>query len=614
MKKLILAVFVVALFTVWFTIGSGMLAQERGRGQRDVGAPVLISSGRSIEDLNPQTLPFSQNWSNTGLITTDNDWSSVPGIIGYRGDGLTEFQGVDPQTIVADGSGTPVWVFPNRNDPSLFLSGGPTEFDGIANPVVSLRGSGTAEAPHLVISLNTSGKTGIHVAYNLRDIDAAGTGNSIQPIALQYRLGNSGDYTNIPAAFVADASTGPNTATLVTPVSVTLPPTCDNRPLVQLRVITTNAVSNDESIGIDDILITADGTGGATLGAFMSASPATVAPGANTRLTVSVAPATDPASTDIEVTGNLSQIGGSPLQQFFDNGTSGDLTPGDNVYSFLATIPAGLSHATYNVTAVASDAELRSANASVNVTVASGPEPENPILFGNPSNATGDVSNENNYLMTKPQYSLAYNRQREIPNWVAWRLDSSWIGATQRQDDYREDPTLPAGWYRVQEFDYSEPIYSKGHMCPSGDRTNSIPNNSATFLMTNFIPQHPDNNGGPWEDLEVYSRTLAQSGKELYIFAGGAGSLGTIGNGVTIPAQTWKVIVVLDNGSNDLRRVNRYTRVIAVVMPNTAQNPQGLWRPFRVSVDQIEELTGYNFLSNVAVKTQRVIEARVDTQ
>jgi hypothetical protein len=35
-----------------------------------------------------QTLPFSQNWSNTGLITTSDDWSGVPGIIGYRGDGL----------------------------------------------------------------------------------------------------------------------------------------------------------------------------------------------------------------------------------------------------------------------------------------------------------------------------------------------------------------------------------------------------------------------------------------------------------------------------------------------------------------------------------------------
>ena len=58
-------------------------------------------------DLVAQPVPFTQNWSNTGLITTDDDWSGVPGIIGYRGDNLTTGIGVDPQTILADGSATP---------------------------------------------------------------------------------------------------------------------------------------------------------------------------------------------------------------------------------------------------------------------------------------------------------------------------------------------------------------------------------------------------------------------------------------------------------------------------------------------------------------------------
>ena len=32
-----------------------------------------------------QTLPFSQNWSNTGLIAYTDNWDNVPGIVGYRG-------------------------------------------------------------------------------------------------------------------------------------------------------------------------------------------------------------------------------------------------------------------------------------------------------------------------------------------------------------------------------------------------------------------------------------------------------------------------------------------------------------------------------------------------
>ena len=39
-------------------------------------------------DTTPQTLPFAQDWTNAGLIATDDDWAGVPGVIGYRGDGL----------------------------------------------------------------------------------------------------------------------------------------------------------------------------------------------------------------------------------------------------------------------------------------------------------------------------------------------------------------------------------------------------------------------------------------------------------------------------------------------------------------------------------------------
>ncbi|HWP42338.1 MAG TPA: hypothetical protein VNO14_03815, partial [Blastocatellia bacterium] len=35
-----------------------------------------------------QPLDFSQDWSNTALITANDDWSGVAGITGYRGDGL----------------------------------------------------------------------------------------------------------------------------------------------------------------------------------------------------------------------------------------------------------------------------------------------------------------------------------------------------------------------------------------------------------------------------------------------------------------------------------------------------------------------------------------------
>jgi predicted extracellular nuclease len=205
-----------------------------------------------------QPLPFAQNWTNTSLITTpDNNWDGVPGVIGYRGDDLTTVTGTDPQTIVADGSATPVSVLADQTNPNTLTTGGVAEFQ-IADPVVALNGSGTADAPHLVLSLDTSGLSNITVAYNLRDIDGS-LDNAVQPVALQYRVGASGSYTNIPAGFVADASSGPSLATQVTPVAVVLPAAASNQPLVQVRIITTNAVGNDEWIGVDDIAVTGSG-------------------------------------------------------------------------------------------------------------------------------------------------------------------------------------------------------------------------------------------------------------------------------------------------------------------------------------------------------------------
>ena len=361
--------------------------------------------------------------------------------------------------------------------------------------------------------------------------------------------------------------------------------------------------------------VTCSGSG-TNLFAAISANPTSVTPPGNTLLAVTVIPATTPPSTNITVIGNLSDLGGASSQPFFDNGTNGDVTPGDNVFSYLATVPAGTSGGLHVVTAVAADAQGRTVPLSQNITVNAPLPNDDPLLFGNPSNATGEIANENNYLMQKPPYSLSYSRAKATANWVAWRLDSSWIG-TFNDGDFDIDNSLPAAWYRVTPDDYAEPIYDRGHMCPSGDRTNTQANNTLTFLMTNIIPQLPANNQGPWVDFENYCRTLASQGNEIYIITGPQGNIGTIGatpqNRVVIPSVTWKVVLVLPNGNNDLQRASsRATRVFGVIMSNQSISQSAPWRNFRVTVDQVEYLTGYDFFSAIPKNTQEIIERRRD--
>jgi predicted extracellular nuclease len=99
------------------------------------------------------------------------------------------------------------------------------------------------------------------------------------------------------------------------------------------------------------------------------AAPAAVFAGANSLLTVTVTPGTDPVSTGITVAADLTAIGGSATQAFFDDGTNGDVTGGDNVFSFRATVASGTSPGLKALTATISDAEARTASATINLVV-----------------------------------------------------------------------------------------------------------------------------------------------------------------------------------------------------------------------------------------------------
>lgn len=273
------------------------------------------------------------------------------------------------------------------------------------------------------------------------------------------------------------------------------------------------------------------------------------------------------------------------------------------------------------------NSDTLTADYSWSFSVATGTEPAYPsdvhLTMGNPTDATADTGNPTNYLMEKPEFALSYNRDRGTPNWVSWHLADEWVGTLSRVDTFRADPAVPADWYRVLSIDYFSSGFDRGHMVPNADRDKetSIPINQATFLMTNMIPQAPDNNQGPWANMENYLRTLLPA-NELYIVAGGSGAGGTgsagfmttLANGnVTVPASTWKVVLVLPKDSgDDVTRVTAGARTIAVVMPNTQGIRNVDWMSYLTSINAVESLSGYDFFENVPDAIENAIEAGVN--
>jgi endonuclease G len=245
---------------------------------------------------------------------------------------------------------------------------------------------------------------------------------------------------------------------------------------------------------------------------------------------------------------------------------------------------------------------------------------EEQLLLGNPSGATSNPANYNNYLLARPQYALSYSKDRGTPNWVSWHVSKDWLGEAPRQDNFRSDASLPEGWYRVTSPSYTGSGFDRGHNIPSADRTRTPGDNAATFLMTNIIPQAPKNNQETWANLEDYTRRLVQDGQEVYVVMGSYGVGGTGSNGsvkkidegrVAVPARIWKVLVVLPEGNNDLARINASTRVIAINTPNT-NSVRSDWSSYRTTVDAIEQETGYDLLSNVPEEIQQVLESQAD--
>ncbi len=247
-----------------------------------------------------------------------------------------------------------------------------------------------------------------------------------------------------------------------------------------------------------------------------------------------------------------------------------------------------------------------------------------PLYFGNPSGASPEIDNAKNYLMEKSQFSLSYNAFKLIPNWVSWHLSKSDMGDVVRGNDFRADLNLPSGFYAVKKSDYRFSIFGfdRGHVCPSADRTQNQDDNSATFLMTNMIPQSPNCNRNVWKNLEAYERSLAFSGKELYITAGPYGCGGTsekgrfekiaLENGMSIevPEYCWKIILILDEGSNDFFRVDEKTEIIAAWIPNNQVVSDFTWDYYITTTDFIEEKTGLDFFAALPDSIEDAIEAK----
>jgi endonuclease G len=267
------------------------------------------------------------------------------------------------------------------------------------------------------------------------------------------------------------------------------------------------------------------------------------------------------------------------------------------------------------------------ASSSIPAPVVEGPsEGAVNMLLGNPSGATSDPRNSDNYLVVKRHYGLSYSNSRGIPNWVSWRVTRADLGDAPRKRQFDSDADLPLGFYRVTHKDYTGSGFDRGHLCPHSDRANSQEASFATFVMSNIVPQAPNVNQGAWAQLEDHTRDQVSTGRNrAYVIAGvaGAGGRGSAGFSskiaglrVAVPAECWKVIVVapvLPSTSNDeLASVTAGARVVTVIMPNDQDTIGPDWTAYRTNAAAVERKTGCRFFDRLPPDVAEALRQRVD--
>lgn len=197
--------------------------------------------------------------------------------------------------------------------------------------------------------------------------------------------------------------------------------------------------------------------------------------------------------------------------------------------------------------------------------------------------------------------TVSFNSRRHIPNWVAWELTADEThGTVPRAKGFAADPDVegcPEPW----EYSYSG--YDRGHIAPAGDMKWSREAMTQSFFMTNVCPQVKSFNSGVWARLEEKCRTWAQTDSAIIIIAGPVMTdpvKETIGDShITVPQRFFKVI---------LSPYADPPRAIGFLMNNGIV--AGGMQAAAVSVDEVEQATGYDFFSTLPDSIEDEVESQ----
>ncbi len=222
----------------------------------------------------------------------------------------------------------------------------------------------------------------------------------------------------------------------------------------------------------------------------------------------------------------------------------------------------------------------------------------------------------NNYI-SHSAMMLEYNEAHEQAAWVAHVITADIIsGTATRSNDFRVDPKVSTGTAVEEDYflkflqadstyTYDGFGYDRGHLAPSADFRWSTTALSESYFYSNMSPQLADFNRQKWAELESMLRGYIYDHPQTQLIVVTApvleDDLPVVERGinkVSIPKQYIKVAIDLTN-----------KRGIGFIMPN--QKIAYPLESFAVSIDEVEELTGFDFFNELDTALQTTLESSI---
>ena len=211
-------------------------------------------------------------------------------------------------------------------------------------------------------------------------------------------------------------------------------------------------------------------------------------------------------------------------------------------------------------------------------------------------------------------YTFAWSQKDHAATWVAYPLCKTYTNkAVQRTDAWAYDPLLGSELSAAPFSGYAGD-YARGHQLPSADRLCCREANEQTFYGTNIVPQLNEHNEGIWAGLEDHVRWVANDSDTTYVVTGcilnGATEFSTDSDGkkVTIPTAFFKALLRYEANASG----NVWTG--AAFYTDHKQYSNHDFKAISMSIDELEQKTGFDFFVNLTNKIGADAAAAVEAQ